>query len=57
VKIGLAAEVQSNKKKFMRSSETGSSIIPVLNQLEMPELTNHQVGDWKLWISGYKLDP
>ena len=40
-------------------SVTGSSIIPILNPtwIYIPGLTKRQGGDWKLWISGYKLDP
>lgn len=39
-------------------SVTGSSIIPILKpDLNILGLTKRQGGDWKLWISGYKLDP
>lgn len=46
--------------KEQMGSVTGSSIIPILNPTwtYIPGLIRkHQRGYWKLWISGYKLDP
>lgn len=43
--------------KEQMGSVTGSSIIPILNPTWIPGLIRCQGGDWKLWISGYKLDP
>ena len=51
-------QTQKHKTEKQVGSVTGSSSVPILNPawIYISGLTKRQGGDWKLWISGYKLD-
>lgn len=53
-------ETQGNQKTNQRTDGVCDWIFYHSNSqsnLNIPGLTKRQGGDWKVWISGYKLDP